>query len=58
MSELLTNKSLSQSLGQEGKKIAEKRFNIDRFAREWEETFQMAIKIKTIMYEKENSVYK
>lgn len=57
MKELLADKTLAISLGEEGRRTAEKRFNISRFTKEWEETFQMAVRSKAIMYDKENSVY-
>jgi glycosyltransferase involved in cell wall biosynthesis len=57
MKEILNNKSLAISIGEEGKKISEKKFNIERFIKEWEETFQTAIKHKAIRYDKENSIY-
>ncbi len=57
MKELISNKSLAASLGEEGKKVAEKRFNIERFTKEWEQTFQTAIRSKAIKYDKENSIY-
>ncbi len=57
MKELLSNKSLAVSLGEEGKNVAERRFNIERFTKEWEQTFQTAIRLKGKMYDKENSIY-
>ncbi len=57
MKALLNNKSLAVSLGEEGKKVAEKRFNIERFTKEWEETFQMAVIPKIKYDKKENSIH-
>ncbi|MGI8951299.1 MAG: glycosyltransferase family 4 protein [Chitinophagaceae bacterium] len=53
---LLQNKNLAKEIGMHGKKTAEKRFNIQRFVKDWEELFQFAVTYKTI-YEKENSFY-
>ncbi len=54
---LLQNKSLANSIGQEGKRTAEQRFNIYRFIEEWKQVFQLAITNNTAIYEKENSVH-
>ena len=43
MKMLLSDKFLASELGMAGKKIVEQRFNIHRFAKEWEETFKEAI---------------
>ena len=43
MKTLLDNPELARSLGQEGQRIASERFNIERFAREWEEAFYHVI---------------
>ncbi len=43
MKELLDNHELAVQLGNEGRKIAQERFNINRFARDWEETFNKVI---------------
>ncbi|MBO9683844.1 MAG: glycosyltransferase family 4 protein [Flavisolibacter sp.] len=40
---LLNNKELAVQLGAEGKRTAQERFNIKRFAQEWEELFEKAI---------------
>lgn len=58
MKELLYNKSLAASIGNAGKIIAEERFNIVRFTKEWEETFKAAVSLKELNYDtKENSPY-
>jgi hypothetical protein len=57
MQELLKDKSMAVSLGEEGKNVAEKRFNIQRFTKDWEETFKTAIKSKAKMYDQTNSIY-
>jgi glycosyltransferase involved in cell wall biosynthesis len=57
MNLLLENKELAIELGKEGKRIAEERFNISRFTKDWEETFNWIIKTKIHSYEKENSSY-
>jgi len=44
---LLENKSLAVQLGNEGKKTAQERFNIQRFAKEWKEVFERAINKQT-----------
>ncbi|WP_207425929.1 glycosyltransferase family 4 protein [Pedobacter sp. SYSU D00535] len=43
MKELLQNKELAVQLGREGQKIAKQRFNIQRFATDWDETIQKVI---------------
>lgn len=59
MKALLNDHSLAISLGTEAKKTAERKFNIRRFTNEWEETFRIAIRLKTKKYGKEtNSVHK
>ena len=58
MKEMLHDRSFAASIGNEGKKIAEKRFNIERFTKEWEDTFQAAVNSKELNYDKkENSSY-
>ncbi len=56
MQELLENKTLAQAIGQQGKISAEKRFNIQRFVNDWNETFKYVIN-STYNYEKKNSIY-
>ena len=58
MKELLKDKALATALGAEGQKVAEERFNIERFTKEWEETIKTVINSNEITRdEKENSVY-
>jgi hypothetical protein len=40
---LLDDKEMAVEIGKEGKKIAEDRFNIQRFIKDWKEVFQLAI---------------
>ncbi len=40
---LLDSRELASTIGREGQKIARDRFNIYRFAREWEETFNRVV---------------
>jgi hypothetical protein len=56
MQMLLMDKALAQRLGEQGKLNAEKRFNIQRFVKEWKETFEEVIN-STCNYEKENRIY-
>jgi glycosyltransferase involved in cell wall biosynthesis len=37
MNELIANKTLAEKLGAEGKRTAIRRFNIERFANDWED---------------------
>ncbi len=53
---LLTNKSLAYEIGEQGKKYAIDRFDINRFTEEWKNIFESAI-AKNENYEKENSIY-
>jgi glycosyltransferase involved in cell wall biosynthesis len=53
---LLTNKSLADSIGEQGKKYAIDRFDIYRFTEEWKNIFESAI-AKNENYEKENRIY-
>ncbi len=57
MQQLLEDKSLANSIGEQAKLNVEKRFNIHRFAKEWKETFENAIESNTYNYEKKNSIY-
>ncbi len=43
MQMLLHDKSLAQQVGNKGKEIVEKRFNINRFVKDWTETFKQVI---------------
>lgn len=54
---LLKDRTLAQTMGSRGKANAEKRFNIQRFTKEWKETFEY-ITHPTLKYEKTNSIYK
>jgi len=47
MKALLANQLLATQLGAAGKKIADERFNIQRFAKDWEDTFQSVANHKT-----------
>jgi glycosyltransferase involved in cell wall biosynthesis len=40
---LIENRQLAVELGNEGKRVARERFNIERFTHEWKELFQLAI---------------
>ena len=53
---LLENKAMAQTMGEKGKISAEKRFNIQRFVKEWKETFEHTINL-TCNYETKNSIY-
>jgi hypothetical protein len=57
MSALLEDQALATSLGEAGKKVAEERFNISRFVKDWEETFNWIIQSKIHSYGKESSSY-
>ena len=46
---LLLNRSRAAEIGANGKKYAEDRFNIERFTKEWEKTFELAIVKNKIM---------
>lgn len=58
MNLLLQNKALAVSLGEKGRRVARKKFDIERFTNEWKLTFEMVInKTKKITNDKkENSV--
>jgi hypothetical protein len=45
-------------LGEKGKNVVEQRFNIHRFANEWEKIFEEVINNKTDNHEKTNRIYK
>jgi glycosyltransferase involved in cell wall biosynthesis len=53
---LLENKILAKTMGAQGRADAEKRFNIQRFIKDWKETFEHIIN-STCNYEKENRIY-
>lgn len=57
MKQLLNDKSLAASIGEQGKINAEKRFNIQRFVDEWKQTFETQINCQKYTYEKTNSIY-
>lgn len=57
MKMLLADKQLAVTLGAAGKKIAEDRFNIQRFTKDWKGAFEEAINLKKYNHEKTNSVY-
>jgi glycosyltransferase involved in cell wall biosynthesis len=57
MKALLADKNLAVQLGEQGKKIEEERFNIQRFTKEWKETFEQVINQKKQTHEKTNSIY-
>lgn len=57
MNLLLEDKTLANTLGEAGKKVAEERFNINRFIKEWEDTFNWIVQTKIRSYEKESSSY-
>jgi hypothetical protein len=43
MQRLLDNREIASALGAGAKRVAEKKFGLDRFTREWEDTFRLAI---------------
>jgi glycosyltransferase involved in cell wall biosynthesis len=54
---LLINKSWAKEIGDNGKKYALERFNIDRFVEDWKNVFELAV-AKNKNYEKTDSLYK
>ncbi|RXF69806.1 glycosyltransferase family 4 protein [Arcticibacter tournemirensis] len=44
MTELIRDPEMATKLGREGQKVVQERFNINRFARDWESTFNIVIK--------------
>jgi len=54
---LIEQPNLAYELGLEARATAHRRFGIDRFVREWKETFQQAIRLNTKTYERENSIH-
>lgn len=58
MQMLLDDHALAESMGRQSRAIAQQKFNIQRFTRDWEELFQLAIHQKKIPYAKEDSFYK
>jgi hypothetical protein len=48
MKDLLQNKTLAEQLGREGQRTAGERFNINRFVKDWEETFMEVVAKKTL----------
>jgi len=54
---LLRDKELAARTGAEGRKVAEQRFNLQRFIKDWEESFNWIIETNIQTYEKENSNY-
>jgi glycosyltransferase involved in cell wall biosynthesis len=54
---LLHDKAMAISIGQEGKKTAGIKFNLERFISQWKTVFQLAINNNNITHEEANSVY-
>lgn len=51
MQRLLADKALAMSIGEAGRKVAEEKFNIGRFVKQWEEVFRLAISQNIKNYE-------
>jgi hypothetical protein len=43
MQRMLKDRLLAETLGREGRRLAEKKFDIRRFTQQWEETFRLAV---------------
>jgi glycosyltransferase involved in cell wall biosynthesis len=56
MKRLLAKRELASLLGAEARRVAQKRFDLNRFTRDWEYTFRLAIESNTVHYET-NSIY-
>jgi hypothetical protein len=54
---LLYDHQLARAMSEKAKQIAEQRFNINRFVKDWKETFQWAINVKAKKYEEQNSIH-
>lgn len=57
MQALLDDKALAMQIGTAGKTAVATRFDIKRFTKDWEETFEMVIQKKQTNYEKTSSIY-
>jgi len=55
---LLSDRLHALEIGKKGKNVVEQRFNIHRFANEWEKIFEEVINNKTDNHEKTNRIYK
>jgi hypothetical protein len=55
MTRLLEDRALALHIGNAGRKLAEERFDLGRFVRQWEDTFQLAITQHTTSTNYENS---
>jgi hypothetical protein len=56
MKRLLKDHTVASALGAGAKRVAQKKFSLDRFTKEWEETFRLAINSNIYQYE-ENSIH-
>jgi glycosyltransferase involved in cell wall biosynthesis len=54
---LLHDKAMAISIGQEGKKTAGVKFNLERFTSQWKTVFQLAINNNNKTHEEANSIY-
>jgi hypothetical protein len=58
MKMLLNDHSLATKIGEEGKKVARERFNINRFTSQWKSIFTLAVHQNFVRYEQESGIYK
>jgi hypothetical protein len=56
MKQLITSPELAVQLGANARRMAQQKFDLRRFTREWERMFQLAIDLNTVRYET-NSIY-
>jgi hypothetical protein len=58
MKMLLNDHSLAAKIGEEGKKVAIERFNINGFTSQWKSIFTLAVHQNFVRYEQESGIYK
>jgi len=54
---LLQNQDVAERIGAKGKELVKNKFSLERFIKEWKETFLMAIINNTPQYDEKNSLY-
>jgi hypothetical protein len=57
MKMLLNDHSLATKIGEEGKRVARERFNINRFTSQWKSIFTLAVHQNFVRYEQESGIY-
>lgn len=57
MQALINDPALARQMGSEAQEIAQTKFNINRFTKDWNDTFHQALQLTRHSYEEKNSIY-